>query len=479
MTRPEAWLSGAVSFRLSSLSPDQAKELRERLMLYRRGFDSSGLVSFCLEHGDWMHVPRGWYVTQAGSIPWMLGVDIHEGRVPGHALPPGAHANARFGVSQPGLQLPPGQPQFISDLVSGCHRTGIGGMGEAPTRSGKTLCSLEAACRLGSSTLILVNQEVLMGQWTRAVEGDPDNPAKPHLLDGHGRSMRCGVIRGDRFDMPPAYPFVVAMVQTLMRRKLTPGQRAAFGTIIVDEADSAPCESIYGALRRLAARHVIGLSATPDRKDGLGQAITWVIGPQIASLARVLEGDVFFRHLRWRKVKIPTADGSGLRAPRVTKVGTVNSVEVEKSLMRDEQHVRQVALDAEWGVRQGEQVLIFVGLRAHARIISDACAALGLKPSIFMGGQTSRGNLRGNPVIATYSAAAKGSDIEPAPTLCVLTAPRSDVRQAMGRALQPSAPRRPKILDYVYSHPSLLKQARSRERTYAQKGLSLLNGVSG
>lgn len=478
MQRPEAWLSGTVSFRLSSLSPDQAQELRDKLMLYRQGFDSSGMVSFCLEHGDWMHVPRGWYVTQAGSIPWMRGVTIHEGRVPGHALPHGARANAQFGVSRPGLKIPPGQPQFIANLVAGCQHTGIGGMGQAPTRSGKTLCALEAACRLGSSTLILVNQDVLAGQWHRAVEGDPEKPHKPHLVDGHGRALRCGVIQGRRFDMPPAYPFVVAMVQTLMRRKLSPEQRAAFGTVIVDEADSAPCESVYGALRRLAARHVIGLSATPDRADGLGEAITWVIGPRIANLDRELEADVFFRRRRWRKVKIPSADGK-LRSPRVTRMGTVNSVEVEKSLMRDEEHVLQVAMDAEWGVRQGEQVLIFVGMRPHARILSDACKARGLKPSIFMGGQTSSSNLCGNPVVATYQAAAKGTDIEPAPTLCILAAPRSDVRQAMGRALQPSAPRRPKILDYVYDHPSLVKQARRRARTYRQKRLVLLNGVDG
>lgn len=471
-------MSGAVSFRLSSLTPRQAQDLRESVLLYRRGFDTSGLVNFGLEHGDWLHVPRGWYVMEGGKLPWMRQVVIHDARESGFPLPGGSRATAAFGVSTPEMRVPSGQLQFIADLVAGAQRTGIGGMAEAPTRSGKTLCSLEAACRLGRSTLILVNQEVLLGQWQGAVQGDPAKPHKPHLVDGAGKALRCGVIRGDRFDLPPDYPFVVAMVQTLMRRPLTAEQRAAFGTVLVDEADSAPTESIYSALRRLAARHVIGLSATPDRKDGLTAAIYWVIGPSIAFLERELAADVFFRHRQWRKVKILAADGETLRAPRVTKAGTVNSVEVEKALIRDEEHVADVCARARAGVDTGDQVLIFVGLRDHARVLSAGCSALGLAPSIFMGGQTQADNLRGNPTIATYSAAAKGTDIEPAPTLCILAAPRSDVRQAMGRALQPQAPRRPKILDYVYGHPALVKQARARERTYREKGLALLNGVA-
>jgi len=449
------------------------------LLLYRRGYDQSGMVSFCIEHGDWMHVPRGWYVQQAGKLDWARTIAIHEGRSIGHQLLPGTHVEAEFGVSKPGLDIPPGQPAFIEQMVKGCIANGIGGVAVAPTRSGKTYCALEAACRLGSATLVLVDRDPLMRQWMDAVQGDPSRPDKPRIRVAGGAGVSCGVIREDRFDMPPAGPhFVVAMIQTLMRRSLTKEQREAFGTVIVDECDSAPCESIYSALRRLSARNVIGLSATPDRKDGLTEAIYWTIGPQIAELERKLEADVFFRSRPWRKVPIPNSSGEGERPPRVTRMGTVNSIEVEKSLLRDPEHIEDVCTRARAGADGGDQVLIFVGLRDHAMALAEGCAEQRLYPSIFMGGQTTTANLQGNPVIATYQAAAKGTDIEPAPTLCILAAPRTDVRQAMGRALQPQAPRRPKVLDYVYGHPALRKQARARERTYRQKGLTLLNGVS-
>jgi hypothetical protein len=389
------------------------------------------------------------------------------------------HVNAQFGVSRPGLNVPPGQPAFIEQMVKGCITNGIGGVAVGPTRAGKTYCALEAACRLGSSVLVLVDRDPLLTQWRDAIQGDPSRPDKPRVVLPGGAAVSCGTIRMHQFDSAPRRMFVVAMIQTLMRRPLTQQQRKMFGTVIVDECDSAPTESIYGALRRLDARNVIGLSATPDRKDGLTEAIYWVIGPQIAELTRQLEADVFFRHRPWRKVPIPTADGLGERPPRVTKMGTINSVEVEKSLLRDPEHVADVCDRARAGADGGDQVLIFVGLRDHARVLAEGCAERALYPSIFMGGQTHRSNLQGNPVIATYQAAAKGTDIEPAPTLCILAAPRTDVRQAMGRALQPQAPRRPKVLDYVYDHSSLVKQARNRERTYRAKGLNLLNGVSG
>jgi hypothetical protein len=84
-----------------------------------------------------------------------------------------------------------------------------------------------------------------------------------------------------------------------------------------------------------------------------------------------------------------------------------------------------------------------------------------------------------NPVVATYGIAAKGIDFQPPPTLCILAGPRSDVRQAVGRVLQPQAPHTPLIMDVVDGVPDLMKQAHWRLQFYRDKGFTVRNRVWG
>jgi len=467
-TRIEAWLSGVVSLRLSTMTPDQQRVVREAVQLYYRGMrGEKGYVCFALESEDWLHVPRGWYWMHGAEYPFLRTVDIREGRSNGTPLPQGTRTTVTFGQDP----YPSGQPAFIQAIVDGCRRASIGGLAQAPTRSGKTLCAIEAACRRGGSTGILVDRELLDRQWMEAIE--------KHVRDVAGRPVPVGLIRGDRFDLPPQHPFVVGMLQTIARRPLDDTVRQAFRTVVLDEADIAPCETALAALRRFSAHYTIGLSATPDRKDGLGQAIQWMIGPTIAELRRDIQADVWFRPRPWRACKVPTKAGDKMRAPMVLRGTAINANEVEKALLRDEEHVADVAQETARAVAAGRQVLILVGLRDHARVIADACKALGLDARLFMGGASDKTRMKGNPVVATYGVAAKGGDFQPPPTLAILAAPRSDVRQAMGRALQPQAPHKPMILDYVYSHPALVKQAHKRRRQYVEKQFDLRNGVTG
>jgi hypothetical protein len=82
-----------------------------------------------------------------------------------------------------------------------------------------------------------------------------------------------------------------------------------------------------------------------------------------------------------------------------------------------------------------------------------------------------------NPCVATYGIAAKGIDFQPPPTMCVLAGPRTDVRQAVGRVLQPQAPHTPLVLDVVDGVPPLMKQAYSRLDFYKEKGFTIRNKV--
>lgn len=465
-SRVQGWMQGVVSLYLPTMTDEQAAQVRTALTLYSRDMSNPGPRSFSAEGGGWLHVPRGWWVQASARLPFLQTAQLSEARTQGHALPAGTRTQVTFGVAP----FPPGQPDFIQQIVDGSLRTTIGGLALAPTRSGKTYCALEAACRLGRATLILVDREVLARQWREAIE--------KVVCDGQGRPVRVGEIQGDRFDLAPEYPFVVGMIQTVARRQVDERQRAAFGTILVDEAQMVPTHQAMEALQRFSAQYLVGLTATPDRPDGLTEAIPWLCGPVIAQLTRPFHADVWFLHQPWANTAIPVGDGSKLRKPKVTRPdGTLNVIAIEKSLMLDEARVNRIADETAKAVAQGRQVLILVGLRDHARILASACMDRRLKPALFMGGATESARMKANPVVATFGSCAKGTDFDPPPTLCIVAAPRSDVRQAMGRALQPQAPCRPILLDVVDGEPKLVSQAMRRAKHYKAYKLRMLNRV--
>jgi superfamily II DNA or RNA helicase len=491
MLGPAATLAGTLAIDLRSVAPPfypLIERLRSDLTLHKAGFgwaDPGSTECYFQEHDGWFHVARGYPLTPAGRF-YLSPVRVQDQRSGGWALPPGTHTTAVFGVPP----FPLGQPSFIQDIVRGTLSNGHGGMALAPTRSGKTLCAIEAACRLGGATLILVDRDILLRQWKSAVDGSPVDPGKapnpnaPRVVTGAGVPVRCGVIREDSFEYGPGVPFAVATMQTIARRGLPAEFRRAWRTVIVDECQTAPCASIWGALQRIDSSYVLGLTATPDRKDGLGPAIPWLIGPVLASLERKLEADVVFRGVPWRNCAYPDVDtdeATGETTTRMVKCRVKNAqgfnrIAVEKALMNDEQRIAWLVREFAMLREQGRRVLTLVGMREHVGKLAAECKRIGLDPGVFMGGESDTRNMERNPVIATYGIASKGVDFQPAPTALVFGSPAGDVRQARGRALQPQAEMRPLIVDVVdVGHIAFMELAVRRARDYTAAGFRFLN----
>lgn len=417
-----------------------AGSFRSELTLIQRGFDGVDQPqTYFFDYDDgWLHVPKGWLLQKLWTLP--ANLRIEDKRSDGAALPAGTRAHVTFGVPP----FPSTQPQAIEQAVSNSQRNNHGGLFLAPTRSGKSLMSLEAACRLGGSTIIVVDDVDLLRQFKRDVE--------EHLR------MPCGVVQREQADYDK--PFVVAMAQTLIRRDLPLDFKRAFRTVIVDECNSAPCGTIWGALSRLHARYVIGLTATPDRKDGLQQAIRWAIGPDvIANCERKLEADVHWLPIPW------TYEG---------RLSRPDPIKAEKVVMDDWSRVNRLAREAVNGVEAGRRVLMMCNLREHVDRLMHSIRELGADVGQYVAGSTPT-DMKHDIVIATYKKAARGLDFKPPATLFIPAGPVSDIRQAVGRALQPQVPHRTLILDPVDLHGGLIKWAQKRARYYSSNGFVYRN----
>lgn len=69
------------------------------------------------------------------------------------------------------------------------------------------------------------------------------------------------------------------MSQSLVRSARVDDLVATYGHVIIDECHHIPAASFEGVLGEVKARFIIGLTATPRRRDGLHPIIEMQLGP--------------------------------------------------------------------------------------------------------------------------------------------------------------------------------------------------------
>ena len=69
------------------------------------------------------------------------------------------------------------------------------------------------------------------------------------------------------------------MLPSLARRDDIAELTAGYGHVIVDECHHLAAAAYDHSVKRIGAQFWLGLTATPDRRDGLGELVTWQLGP--------------------------------------------------------------------------------------------------------------------------------------------------------------------------------------------------------
>ncbi len=140
------------------------------------------------------------------------------------------------------------------------------GMFVAPPGVGKTVVGTYLVAQRGCSTLILVHRRPLLDQWLAQLSLFLGIEPKEIGQIGAGKKTGNG-----RLD--------VAMIQSLVRKEKVQDLVANYGQIIVDECHHLPAVSFERVLAEAKARYVVGLTATPQRRDGHHPITEMQMGP--------------------------------------------------------------------------------------------------------------------------------------------------------------------------------------------------------
>ncbi|KHE93494.1 MAG: DEAD/DEAH box helicase family protein [Candidatus Scalindua rubra] len=157
------------------------------------------------------------------------------------------------------------QQEVIDELLN--HDTGVL---SATTAFGKTVVAANLIAARKRSTLILVHRQQLLLQWVaRLSEFLRINEELPIQEKKRGRKKKQGLIGqiGAGKDSLSAI-IDVAIMQSLNNAGEVKECVKNYGMVIVDECHHVPAFSFEQILKKVNAKFVYGLTATPTRKDG-------------------------------------------------------------------------------------------------------------------------------------------------------------------------------------------------------------------
>ena len=202
-------------------------------------------------------------------------------------------------------ELRPMQKEAVSDLLK--HDIGVL---SAPTAFGKTTMAAYIIAERKINTLVLVHRRLLMDQWHERLKTFLNKDSIGRI--GGGRDKRTGIID-------------VGMIQSLNHRGVVKDLVAEYGQVIVDECHHVSAFSFEQVLRQMKAKYVVGLTATPVRKDGHHPIIIMQCGPirfrvdaRRQALERPFEHVVIPRHTDF---KMPEGTEEGIQPVYAAMIG--------------------------------------------------------------------------------------------------------------------------------------------------------------
>jgi len=257
-----------------------------------------------------------------------------------------------------------GQSHAVETLLA--HDDGIL---SATTAFGKTVVAAWMIAKRQTNTLVLVHRRQLLDQWRERLAAFLNLPVSSVGHIGGGARKQNGQLD-------------VAVIQSLNRKGVVQDLVADYGQVIVDECHHLSAFSFEQVMRQVKARYVLGLTATPVRKDGHHPIILMQCGPiRFRVSAKEQAASRPFQH-----IVIPKH--TAFRIPETGERAEIHTIYA--ALVADELRNQSIISDLFAAIAEGRSPLMLTERLTHAQWLADQLQGRQIHVVVLKGGMTKK-----------------------------------------------------------------------------------------
>lgn len=237
----------------------------------------------------------------------------------------------------------------------------------AATAFGKTVIAARLIAERKTNTLILTHRQQLLSQWmaklAQFLEIEAERPMAATKRGRKPRQSLIGQIGAGKVNLGGVID--VAIMQSLTSGGEVKEFIRDYGMVIVDECHHVPAFTFEQTLKRVQAKYIYGLTATPTRRDGHHPIIFMHCGPvrYRADARKEAEKRPFEHYV------IPRF--TGFRAPFDREEKDISIQEFYSRIAADEWRNQQIADDVIRTHENGRNALILTERTAHVELLAE------------------------------------------------------------------------------------------------------------
>ena len=469
---PEKSLSPAAQMEIRGLATFANPEFYRAQSMHKSVFGKPRLIDLSELRDGYVAIPRG-CKTQLEQLLRETGVTAHysDERKSDNQI-----VMTFKGALRPEQQIAADQMLIYED-----------GIMSAPTGFGKTVIGAYLIASIGLPALVIVPKTALITQWKSQLERFIDiTDNREPVRTPKGRISKrqpplIGQIGGGKNAVSDLVD--VASFQSLSCKDPQTGEPIVkdlvrnYGLIICDECHHAAAPQLELVLKSAPAKYVYGLSATPERSDGLTRALSMLCGP----LRCVIDPKTQAIQQGIQRIVRPRF--TGIRLPAYEPGASYN--QILDLLCAHAARNELIVSDALEAASNGRHPLVLSKRKKHAEELFRLLKDRGHEPILLTGeidAKERKAILNSLPcfehehriIVATESLLGEGFDLSYLDTLLIATPISWDgsITQQAGRLHRShEGKRRVEIFDYVdLSIPMLARMYQKRLKTYAKLG---------